>query len=301
MRLKVILAAFSVAVFLSACGKEGVPQQSVGGAGVESKSSTEVKESQSDKVSEETKFERSRSIKAGFSMPATRILNDAFMSMAFDNKIDTMAERDKLRRIPDLEILVKEEDVAFRRHMLVMLNTSFLPNSYGWPDNPFNGSNPSKSAMSLSKSMFAATYFTDQVSDMIAAKVIDQGVIRNPATAKKKVVDAWATMPIDDLKALWLTAVQTHQQQSSLGTIVKSASEGIHFSVGQYNFEQGKSGTLMTVAGAPQFGDGYINGKKIEIAMETSVGASISSSEAGGFEGSTSTGKGKDAKVAVGN
>lgn len=106
----------------------------------------------------------------------------------------------------------------------------------------------------------------------IAAKTLDRTALSDPDTAQLAVAVALFSMPVADLlaqaavKAPVSAVVSNGELNAPLEVFVPEANEYL---------AQSEKGLVVTRNGAVWFGDGFISGKKLDIALESTSSASL--------------------------
>lgn len=301
MQHKTIYLLIASALLACACDDKKGGGSPGAGVGVSAKGSLEAKESESSKVSRDSKFEVSKADKSMITAPAMRFLSDAIMDYTYESNIDPFEFRKSVYLMSDIKGLLKFPDKEFKVKIAALVSGVISANNTGWPVRPIRGNGVTTGAKTFTRNMLVATLFADQLLYSTWAKVEKLGTLKDPKAAKISIGRVLNEIPADDLRGMLLVAVDEADRIAKRSLYLDTAQgSGVVWSYGNYSFDFGSKGVVLTVSGIPQFGDGYINGKKIELALESATTGTIGSSSSDSTDSTSGAGTSQDASANVG-
>ncbi|MFI4940348.1 MAG: hypothetical protein ACHP7O_08435 [Burkholderiales bacterium] len=143
--------------------------------------------------------------------------------------------------------------------------------------------------------------FANLVEGELAGK-LTRTTMRDPTDAKRKIQQSLFEMPVDKLHAASEQALSIAVQNEKQGFSIPPKTTAPEFSAGSSYYLFDKAGGSITKSGVPWFSgnEGKINGKKYELALESSISASSSKKKSGDqavtVKGSTSEKAGTEIK-----
>lgn len=137
----------------------------------------------------------------------------------------------------------------------------------------------------------AACLFANSVFAKLTER-IGPRVMRDPDAAKAEILAAFNKIPLADLES-WRETAIADADKGVVSIDQTGHAEGAGFQIGSMRFDGRPAGCKIIKSGAVLLGDGYINGKKIDISLASSVSTTAERSKK--IESKSTTGS--DAKT----
>lgn len=191
-------------------------------------------------------------------------------------KIQEIATKDNPIAAHQLEILndSKKLEGAFIKEMSrMMLIRSVMPFA-GWNVNPISG-NKRDLAVYVNGLSGLALYSNEILTQL--AEPLKNHVFANEEDARRAILNKWIAMPPETIRDTWL---KKYKHIAPANTVLDTASgHGVNWVNAEGAFQNDERGMVILRNGQPYFGQGYLSGQKVELALANSSKASMEKSK----------------------
>jgi hypothetical protein len=164
----------------------------------------------------------------------------------------------------------------------------------GWPIGGFG--NKAQAKWARWSAQDAA--FSNLILSQIAATPALRQALADPAAAKARIVAAFLSIPSSQIEAAWQQAAAAAQGDLTFD-FTGSGPAPVHFVISGSDFQGGPTGWKWSMAGTPWFGEGRINGKQIDLGLESALDKSQSQTSTTGTTTGATTDQGAGGSAGV--
>lgn len=292
------LTMAAVALVLTACSKQG--------PGVGAQSEAQQSANDTTGIDRSKSLEQSKSVKASVSLPVLPVLAEAWRRWAFEDQVPPAAMREgcesffgadatsdaKQRRAAALRLQHAQDlaaaELACARYFTYQVA---FGSHRAWPAEP----DTREAARWTVQAMGAALSVTD-----IAGKVVPELVARPQRDLQAVQDEALALLKANDEGLVALLRKRIAEASQLELAIPPDGGQPIAFSRGSYALDLTPKGASLSFAGTTWLGDGKVQGKAFEVALDSSSTATLAKKSDNATRAETSTTNRTSASVDVG-
>jgi len=146
------------------------------------------------------------------------------------------------------------------------------------------------------RAMAAAVEFSQEVFAALATRV-NERALQDETRTRAAILEEFNSFNGQAMADLLESKI--YEAGKGNPTADLTGKDGVQFTLNGKRYEFTPAGAVIKVAGGVQFGDGHIGGKKIELALADTLGATLTAKRDLGSSQSVSQGSKADATVGV--